>query len=931
MDVSCLIAVDRFGASVLGRFSALLTENRREDVAARCPYLWAGAGDRPEASELWSEEVPVWTLPAGEEPFRTLYEAETGLEIIQDTKADGSVRAARVREWVTRVDGSGRTGLLWLLEDYVPTSFGRADVAINCVFVGALGVPASGALVLGFLSGLAALRMGGHLTFVTREYAVLGTGALVVDSSDFQSARARAARALLDLQTYFLQNAPNEQAAASYIIGEERAVAGGLDRKSQEAIAAAGLLAIVTHAGKPLLEDQLNPFGLQRAGMDAFFGRKGQPWDAARPFVALGAAFLQYPELTIRRILAARFASDLCRFFAKSDPDPESGDAMRTVPSDATEPFVERVSRQAAGTLGKKGISLPAGMSLWSWEGAREMVRQVVENHWAPLASMYGRERFVRLPLEDWEQALTELEEFLTIGVLARRQQDLDMLGVLALESLEAGLELAFRDVGRAPWKLPVDFRPRSVCASIVQAIRNSTAAARTQGTQEWLRTSHLDDAEIEYLGKKVGDAKEALGRALREVPSPIAVGARGIAAVCLGALSILLVPAHLGPLDPALFRALCGASLGVAGVGLLVRRAWTARRKLLEAFDRWAEAFGFWQDARATHVAFEAAQKILEKVAGYCEWLLDTADTAPSDYFVRPPRPWQEASGIGGGIGTAATRRRFLRWFARDMAAAADTWDALAGTLTARCRDSQVIRILPTPESDVTAMLGERNWRGAAGPERARICEWLDALNRWRTERTDSALNHRRWLPFTEDGLPQRWAGDAQLPSASELADEGRRRESAAFGFLCTTVEYLDNLDHGALPDRVAEYHQVSVAELPKVQHTQSDLFRHLNGGSEVAVLGIERGEAANVFFSPGSGDALAAQLGGDDAVIFSPNLLCLVRAEVGLNAGDVLFAGNPNAPVSHLGRAFKEVGAGLVPAVLDAAAEPPQAEPKD
>lgn len=919
MDVSCLIAIDDFSARVVGRFASLVTEASRDEVLEDCLFLWAGMGARPEATDLWSGRDVPWSLPADAEPFRTLHEPAAPGE---GATAERAARLARVAERAGGRSEAGRVGWTWLLDEHLPERFGRTSLdSIGIVLACTLADPASCGVLIGLLERISRMRAEGALSLLTREYAVVGIGASTVAQAEPQIARAWSARSIHDLQAYFASADAAARAAACYVVGEERKGGGTLEGESQIGIGAATVLGIVLDGARRLDGAVLGPFRFQRSGSRVEWGRSGSARDPSRPFAAVGAAALQYPKRSLHRLVAARLGERICNVFAAADPDGVPGAAGDGSEREAETRRLDTVRDAALAALGRMKIGLRAGFRPWSWEGAREVVRLAMDERWAPVMSLYGRDRFLRLPLEDWKQGLDELRDFLVEGVIARRRREIEELDTAVLEAIEEGLQNVFAEIGNDAWRAEIDFAPRREAVRVVAALLAEASAAKDKGTREWVQTSHLDEEEIEHLALRERRSRASLLEAIQAIPSPMAVLARSVGITSVCSLLLLAQPFSLGPLDPPLVRLGVAAAIAIASIGLLLRRVRAARARLLACFDDWAEAFRRAQDERDKCLAFESAQRILATIIAFCQWLLGAG--SESDFRPRAPHPWEEDIRPRVDEETnAAHRRRFLNRFAEQTREAGKSWRDLAQRVAACVRDATVVQTLPGSDDALVLLADEvlgTEAVGALGHGSVR-----DHLRRIEERATPAGVPP--WLPFRRSDGRQGWAADLRL------AEDGEERRTPANTFLQTLEAYAERrLGVVDLRRAMARFYGVAEFELAQHPHTELALFRHLNGASEIPLDHGGGGVESAFVLSTGHADVLARLLGAQQEEIFSPDLLCLLRVRVGLGAEEIVFGGDPALCRSHLGRAFAAHGSALAPLRVERGDRPdaPSGEP--
>jgi hypothetical protein len=382
-----------------------------------------------------------------------------------------------------------------------------------------------------------------------------------------------------------------------------------------------------------------------------------------------------------------------------------------------------------------------------------------------------------------------------------------------------------------------------------------------------------------------------------------------GIGSICI--LLLLAFPWSLGPLDAPEGRLAIAGVLAIGSVGLLLRRVWNARRRLLASFDDWAEAFRRVQDERDKRLAFESAQRILATIIGFCQWLLGSG--TEEDFRPRPLHPWEEDGQVGAvrEETNASRRRRFLNVFGTQMREAERTWRDLEQRLVANTCDAAVVRTLPDPhEGHIETLAAEALGAQAGGHlDRNTVRAHLRRIE----ECVKSSRVTDAWLPFQETGGRQGWAEDLKLPQESSGEDS---EKTPAMRLFRTIRAYVDQwLSTGGLRPWIARLCGVAEADLARYPHSQGMLFQHLNTASEIPLDHGGGGVESAFILSTGDADVLAPQLGAEQQEVFSADLLCMVRVRVGLSAEEIIFGGDPAYCTSGIGRAFAAHGSLLAP----------------
>ncbi len=869
--VSCLIALDSFGARVLARIQELLADVGREDLILRSFWLWGGMAEaRPERTRFWVQDAPRWTH--------------------DDASAEPCA-------------GASREGIEKLLTEFLPPKIiGGATGAVQVVLVGSLAREGSGSGVLSWVAALDAMRSQGEVTLRLRESAVLALGALTAgDGREAGQARRSAAQGLMELEEYY--GSRPVAVIPCYLVGEEPKAGGGiLDAASQASVAALVSIGILLQEAEGLDEDTWRPFVSARDFRGLDLGRKGDRIGSDRAFHTVGAAAVHFPHGRFQKALAASFIEQSGRACAATDPDPDGGAPPAGEEEDRArgevEVGTERVASGLATRLAERGWNLPSAVRAWSWHGAKALARHTMERTRALIDSLYGRNRFIRLPLEDWEAALADLRSFLDSAVVARRRRDLAMLSEESLEGFEAGLASAFGQLGAAFGGDNVGFRVRAAGRQLLARIRQEAADSRQEGEREWLHESHPDPAEMRALHARIDERAADLARELRLVPSPQAVALRGFLWTLAGVALLLGIPWSLGAMDGPLPRVLTGAVLGGASALPAFRAARAARRKLLDTLDRWMEAYHAYHDEADKRLAFDAAQGVLETIIKTCDWLLGQVDEPPAVALSR---------------GVPERRRNMLQHMARDATASAESWAKVAGALESA--DDGVVLALPRSNSARGAMesaLFEGLPGGALRGETEAVRDHFASLRAsWLSARQEGDGDAAGgWIPFDPSLRPQRWMEDLACPPDEEwLRPPGGDPHGGILFFHAIAAE-LARMRRGSLVAAVADDLGATAEELPQKLSSAHDLLRHLADASDITVL--DGGSECRMVALAEDGELLTGTLELDARLALSGDFTAIIRLRGGLSAEDVIYGGNPDQPPSHLGRAAQSLRGG-------------------
>ena len=646
------IAVGRFGAEVLGKLYCLVKE---ESVGGGIgvlshQFLWMGPGARPiQAAGLGDVVLPVWTFP---DPRLVLpVSGSVGPDV--GMRLDRTTLAREVADAIVQEGSSLGQSVRSLFQN-------QATGAIHIVLCGSLAEPADSAIILGLLEGFARLRAIGE-TWIPTVHVVAGVGAAGSHlAGDEATRRAMAARGLLDLQSYLSKpdegDLPNWRFAPVYLGGEGAAAAGGgMGRPEQIALAAYTVLGIALETDY-LLEDRRQaqnpdwqgrgwrptampwPFSLGRTGAVLTWGSDPEvalPHDRNNPFAVCGGHAVLHPRKRLARLLAARFCGDFFQKLSLQSPlggpvgksirlykwienhDEGEAPASGKFPTQDQQEFLRKCATKAA-TLGWQNLleritshAQQKSLGVVDWKALEQVVGSSYEDPALKrLLQLYGQERFLRLPLDDWEQAMAEFETLIEQGFHSRR--------LLRFQRLEQELPLAVGHGVKGAW----DELFATACVDPRLGLEPHRLAEALLGISYQRVERLLDDFEKARIHAPAdgGDNPEGLSpikdellKKIAQVPSPFAVYVRSglILAGCLGIALSTPLPDSLSWVQNWM-RIVLGGGVSAFVVGYLVQKAHAAKKELLKQVTVWIDQYQLFIEARDEQERRKSMEKAL-------------------------------------------------------------------------------------------------------------------------------------------------------------------------------------------------------------------------------------------------------------------------------------------------------------------------------
>lgn len=875
----CYIAVDGFGAEVLGHTESLLVGGGRADLLSRCRFFWAGNGERPDFESYWSNAVPRWTLDqADDEPFH----ARSDFAGSGTGRGDG-IRGQEALLTHVREHVASGEGLRWLCDEYLPSEFGRAELdEIIIILVGSLANNGSYALIRGFLEGSAQYRAN-PLSLEPLEYAILGIGHDTVDGEHEKGARARAGKALLGLQEYFESSDPLRSATAVCIVNEQVEPGEGvvLDRRSQVETGSAVMMVIAEDAGLTPEEGETRPLRFKKFPLlsTVSWGSPDVQYDPQRSFAYCTSSSIHYRASVLSRVLASGYLSSVCRLFASSDKDENDTQGCDTeVSSAVVDQAVSDIATTTASKLAQMDLAPEICPAPWSFDGAESIVTHTFDRVWSESNKIFGRELFQILPLEDWEQTLDDMALFVSNGLASRLEQDKQALNRIMLESLDLGFERAFSKISETSWSEEIAFAPRRHCRAAVSILQKECESSLSECRQNWQLRGNLDESEVLFLKKNISSRRSDIVRIMGHIPSPQALYLRS--AGILGSLIALSmsIPFDLGVIDTWFAR----LSLGVVAAILVIGRSYlgitNAKRDLMKALDAWVLSQRTYIEARQQDERYTGIQSLLLELKRYVDWLLDSDVASVPDFVIADDRPWRR-----GAVPPdfPARRRKFLANFSSAMTAAGDKWDALRKELQSLLRSAKCVSYIPPlgrDGFDFGSLVTPPPLVYRTMPSMKNIREELSVL--LQTVNTERDMC---WLFSSSENVEAMWFQDALIPDGPSLLNEAVRERSPAFQLLNHVAKHLRATWRPSLLNVVEE-----------------QLKRDLASGIVPAIITFMNKSMGAIGFNDrryrvslaiSAGDPLSSEMQSDQTIEVSPEFHCCLSVSYPLSAREVIF----------------------------------------
>jgi len=889
---SCFIAVDDFGAEVLGTYLDILQEAGNEDLIYQSRFFWAGLEDRPRVESYWENTVPVWTTedPA-DEPFRWDLGEEKAPEPSTGMAGGDDPLLGFIRK-TTQGDG-----FRWLIDEYLPSEFGHAELdSIHIILVGSFGTVGTHAIVQGFLAGIAESRSI-PFSLDPQEYVIAGIGHLTADGKPDKLARARAGSSLLQLQEYFQASNPQVSAAMVCVVHEQVGADAGtvLDRRSQVVIGSSIALGMAAEAGRPLLSGENHPFRLKKMHLQhkVEWSNPDYPYNPGESFAYCGASAVHFRAMVLDRILSTRFLEDMCSIYASNDPDGETpsledGSGQNSV----VDQIIQDTSEMSVEELRSLKLVDETSFFPWSFDGAESIATHILDRIWKETHSIFSDKLFSKLPLEDWDQTLEELSEFVDSGLVSRMKESRPELKKRLISIFDGGLEASFRRVSRVSWNEDIDFAPRANCRKALVCM-DAQAEEALKECHEQYRMDHLNDAEIESIRSEIPKARKRIREVMDQIPAPQALIFRAVGALSAFILLGLSIPFDLGFFDSWLMRVV----LGLLPAVIILGRSWIkllgARKELMDALHEWIEKQRRYHEAKQREERYETIQVILLEFQRYVRWLLASEDDSSKDFPFDENLPWANEAIPE----FPRKRKRFLHHFGETMENARDGWKALRKEMINTLRSAKNVIYVPPvfrgelDFSNLPVRPPEIYLNGARSED---VREELGGL-----EITSHGEMESLWLLGTGRDVFQMWFEDAQIPSGEELISQEVRQNSPSFQLLEAMAKHVSQRWKISLQPIIKE----RMAK-QRSQGVTPDLVEHMNRTNGVVWFNQK---IVQVALATSESDPLAHAMQVADSIVISNEFHCCLNVALPVSGDDLTYIGGIENPKTFLGQATK------------------------
>lgn len=902
------LALDEWAAESLARAALSLTDIADNGKERHC-FVWAGVRPPPENADYWQRKYPAWDVKlAPPAPDR------------DSLSLDRQGLAVQVRDLLQSDDL--RRALDALLYELPARRLGRNVTAEPVlVIVGALANPATSALLLGILAGLARLKNMGLYQHPLYAVCDAGTAGGQLEGGA-EKVRALVARSLLDIEDFFKSAAPLEEAAAPvYCLGERQIEGLASGRDEQVAL---GAMTIIGLTRSILLEHQStndlmhDPFLFQ---IDSSGIRQGNDrYDPAAPFAAVGAYSVACAREHLARLLAARYCSQVFGALARQPGlDTLEKCSLLEIPRHLL-PVVEEAESRALQSAWDRvaerfkiawneTIEKARTREWFDLERIQSLYSGIFKNRdWERLLGIFGEARLKAIPLDTWNGAIDELVETVERGFVPRRVNQVSHTTRRVLQAVLSAIDDSSAWIFSSSMRPPVGFEPHRVAQAFLGRIRNRLLDAQKKLEASLAIQTALDAGKRDRR-KRAGELRNALEKSLSEIPSPAAVLLRYLPALALPVALFVALPASLGFLDAPVRRLGAGAVLGAAAVTYLYARyVDSVKRRLLGAFREWFEQYKLALEEEDDQRRRLAYRQVLDGMLGLLEWYFNgQGDEPPMPEGLKVRLGEKKAAAAPSIAGETLRRQEVVSAFHRYLQDAAAAYGGLATQFLDNLQHSHLETFLPEISAsrlDLLEVEYARLFAREAGQvDDAALQGFAAELLNW-AEGASTPADLAWLLPFAA-ASEEVWRRSFPMPNGVSLLNPAIRQASSGWRYLETVSRFvLNRLSASSnLDQRLNEY---LAGEGGKALSATGLFVRYGN-------LALPSMESAGASTSPAPyvvaadpADSLARNLGWGNSLGAGQMSLHL-QLQLWVPAEALICFPNPKSPSTPLGKAWK------------------------
>lgn len=787
-DLIVLCALDAFGAEALAKVRLLDPAVATDE---RILWNWAGEGEHPQPA-AWTAHTPFWS--GGENVTRlALNHAEEVTEQFDRGAYLSTIKAVAAKllsEWNRHLD----------LQERRPD-----ERLVHLIFAGSLADPRSALRALAFFQAysLNSALWGG--------WRLSGAWALGRNTSGLSFAESLAdaitAVSLKDLATAINAFGTDHKTdwvplLPQYLAGNGARLADPLPSRLDAALLCAmGVLGVI-HAARGRLRPE-SLFLTQHESDQLAYWASHTIFSPERPFAALGSAVIVKRQTLLLEAFATFTVGAQIEQLQQQDP-PEPGwgplpanaphlvEALKRWQQAALVAITERLAEygfqqesDSDYAFGSESVKATIG-----WDAFHRRFQDRIER-------AYGWNSFASLPLESWEQSLQELKAMSDRFFLADRQRYLGQFAGAFVQSLDHAVRSRLDSISLGAYSSDAacPFAPHLAGRRFVADLEAKLEQQKQD--DELSRRKELNDLcpddELPKIERNTRDLFAQMRRAIRKVPSPLAILARIITifVVALFCFGIVEIPyyANRPPEQVRILKLIPAAIFTVAFAIYLIIKCRGLKRQLRATFERWfREQLSYYRE-RNLRLVLDTRQEMYQLAVDYFRWLALMPDKKTLPTFVEFSHRARERSSdwpMAQGPLAEHEIHRFLHTYPADLANAAQSWCEQLLRIIARfteCSREFILPYIPRGKEGVAKLqrLVKEVLPGLAGrPEEVRYA-LSDIIER--IQRSDFPDPERPALLYQQASRRRRnagaeWSGAfAFLPlPALRANDEGAR-----------------------------------------------------------------------------------------------------------------------------------------------------------
>lgn len=823
------LAIDRYGAECLGKFSQYISDIQNNEECHL--YVWAGIGEPPVRENIWSDEYPTWEKICDFDnhkelndcyPIEIKYDAEKHCEM--GFTLDRQAMAKDVYNSLCSDENTPR--FHWLFSER-PNKLWGHDYCVSITICGSLADSCSSAILLGLIPAIVAIKNRIGVNFCAPGITGIISTGHASGTNDANQAKVRSllVQGLLDMEKYFIQcKEKHINPIPIYIAGEELWQDRNINistRSDQVATGATIILAISRNIlnGNPEVipgEDNRmvnNPFYFN-INLDGKIQYANSIYDPQKPFAAVNMYAVHYTASRLARLLAVKFCTETLSFLRNQNLVKEIQDCAKIEIIPQVKSIIDATESFAIDHLWQKLIE-PENIpwkrnnkeepSWFSMELIELLYKPVFKTReWELLIKYYANSRFIALHPQDWNGALEELKQAVEGSFLPWRKRQVRQLTRRTIIAMMEGLDSSMVKLFQKTYNDPIRFEPHHTAQALLgQIYRKLLNQFEVLKTGELFVPSDVKDT-LATKWENVKEKQKAINDELSDVANPVAVILRIIPTIALFAGIFLVLPFDLKWLNASWMRLLSGSILGIGiSACFFFRYVSVVKKRLLKLFEEWFDLYKAviaYEDEVLRKSAYEELLKDMIKCVewyfnGCCDGEKQEKPPIP-EFFAKTDSPDEPE------------KQHFDKLSSQQVLSETETYinDAVTAfnnlqtDLINKYQFSQLEMNIPdinvknnTLEEVYSAILGlEAN--GSEDVKKDKVMHFMQTLINELNEKNSLLVPFQKNDEAGTMGDAPAWRRSFRFLDGADLMDKEKREQSSAYHFVCAVKDYLTN-----------------------------------------------------------------------------------------------------------------------------------------